>query len=125
MKIDAWTNHPISELGDSKNKGAPIREVTIVGYDGGRYARVSVNGITVPINADQLQVRPKRPSKAPAKPSTESRQPAKPLSPGLVVDSAYIRIKNSRPDSPDSIYNRIKNAYADTADSVYDRIQRS
>ena len=42
----AFTDYPISELGDPQNKEAPIRECKPIDYDGNKYATVEVGGIT-------------------------------------------------------------------------------
>lgn len=39
-----WTDYPIEALGDIPNKIAPVREVTVLSYDGDKYCKVLVEG---------------------------------------------------------------------------------
>ncbi len=105
MRMRAWTDYSISELGDKKGQPGPIREVTIIHYDGGDTADVMFKGATVAVKVDRLYLRSGRAAEAPVKPSQSEKMRAA----GAVVDSAYIRIKNSKPDSPNSAYSRIRN----------------
>lgn len=41
-KFTCWTDYPFVELGDVPNQPAPIRRVTVTGYDGDKYAKVEV-----------------------------------------------------------------------------------
>lgn len=41
-KFTCWTDYPFTELGDVPNQSAPIRRVTVTGYDGDKYAKVEV-----------------------------------------------------------------------------------
>ena len=104
MRMRAWTDYPISELGDKKGQPGPIREVTIVHFDGGDTAEVMFKGVTLTVKVDRLYLRSGRAAEAPLKPPSEKLK-----APGAVVDSAYIRIKNSKPNSPNSAYSRIRN----------------
>ncbi len=49
MIIDAFTDYPIAELGDVDGEIAPIRAVTVVGYDGSLYCQVRVPGVAEPV----------------------------------------------------------------------------
>ena len=101
----AWTDYPISELGDKRGQRGPIREVTIIHYDGGDTADVMFKSATVTVKVDRLYLRPDGAAAAPVKSSQSEKMRAS----GAVVDSAYIRIKNSKPNSPNSAYSRIRN----------------
>jgi hypothetical protein len=50
-KIDAWTDYPINELGDTPNEEAPIRECQIIDYDHNKYCTVLVDGVTTDIKS--------------------------------------------------------------------------
>lgn len=41
-KFTCWTDYPFTELGDVAYQPAPVRRVTVVGYDGDKYAKVKV-----------------------------------------------------------------------------------
>jgi hypothetical protein len=104
MELRAWTNSAIPELDDAPGQAAPIREATIVGYDGGERAIAIVDGKTVRIEIRLLYMRPRAAKKAPA---AVAAKPPPRRSPSIAVDSAYVRIKNSRADSKE-IYERIR-----------------
>lgn len=40
MSIQAWTDYPFTELGDEPGQEAPVREITLLSYDGDKYVRV-------------------------------------------------------------------------------------
>ena len=106
MKIQAWTDCAIPELGDKKGRPGPIREVTIVRYDGGETADIVFKGTTARVEVGRLYVRAEQTGELAIK--RAPREPARLRSSAMIVDSAYIRIKNSRPNSPYSAYSRIK-----------------
>lgn len=56
----AWTDYPIVELGDTPGQEAPIREVTVLGWDGNKYAEVEVEGVRTSFKAGYLYLRPGR-----------------------------------------------------------------
>lgn len=56
----AWTDYPIVELGDTPNQEAPIREVTVLGWDGNKYAEVEVEEVRTSFKAGYLYRRPGR-----------------------------------------------------------------
>jgi hypothetical protein len=43
--MKTWTDYPITELGDEPGKIAPIRECTVLNYDGNKYCDVRVDGV--------------------------------------------------------------------------------
>ncbi|MGD0722354.1 MAG: hypothetical protein ABR970_15055 [Roseiarcus sp.] len=108
MRVKAWVSHSFVELGDHGEGAAPIREVTVVGYDGGRYADVIVCGQPARCAIDRITVRPepKGPAaKAPPKSATAAmaRQ---------MTDSqtTYSRIRAMQDDPRTSIHARVKAA---------------
>jgi len=40
--ITAWTDYPITELGDTPGQEAPIRQVFVVSWDGNKYASIII-----------------------------------------------------------------------------------
>lgn len=52
--MKAWTDYPIVELGDTEGVEAPIKEVDVVSYDGDKYCRVRVSGITIQVKSGYL-----------------------------------------------------------------------
>lgn len=50
----AFTDYPITDLGDRPGAPAPIRACRIVSYDGNKYAQVLVGGYVVEIKAGYL-----------------------------------------------------------------------
>lgn len=40
-----YTDYPFTALGDIPYQEAPIREVSIISYDGDKYAEISVEGV--------------------------------------------------------------------------------
>ena len=50
----AYTDYPITELGDAPNQTAPVRKVALLSYDGDKYARVLIQGITKEIRLGYL-----------------------------------------------------------------------
>jgi len=52
--MKAYTDYPITELGDKPNKIAPIRVVDIIDYDLDKYATVEVEGTTKEIKTGYL-----------------------------------------------------------------------
>ena len=63
-KFTCWTDYPLTELGDAPNQLAPVRRVTVVGYDGDKYATVEVvhgnKTLTTKIKAGYLHINPVR-----------------------------------------------------------------
>lgn len=53
-KIVAYTDYPFISLGDVGGQTAPIREVTVICFDGERYCRVWVEGIVDEVKAGYL-----------------------------------------------------------------------
>lgn len=52
--MQAFTDYPFRALGDKEFIPAPIREVTILSYDGDKYCRVAVGNIERSIKAGYL-----------------------------------------------------------------------
>lgn len=55
-----WTDYPIFELGDVSGQKAPIRECIPIGYDGDKYSRVIVGGVTTEFKAGYIYTKPGR-----------------------------------------------------------------
>jgi hypothetical protein len=91
MELRAWTDSVVSELGDAPDKVAPIREATILGYDGRKHAVALVAGKVMKIDIRHLYVRQPEPKKA--QPAVVAA-PA-PQGPPVGLDSAYVRIKTA------------------------------
>jgi hypothetical protein len=53
-----WTDYPIVELGDTPGQPAPVRQVTVLGYDGNKYCRVRVNGVETEIKRGYIHGDP-------------------------------------------------------------------
>jgi hypothetical protein len=92
----AWTDSPITALGDKLDTpypGAPIREVRAVSYDGDEYVTVDVEGVTAEVKADYLYLFPARqdwgkllPAEAlQALPRTPTEEPSPSLPPEPVL----------------------------------------
>lgn len=58
--MNAWTDYPILELGDVAGQEAPIRECTVLAYDGDKYADVIVGGVRTNFKAGYLYPKPQR-----------------------------------------------------------------
>ena len=58
--INAWTDYPITDIGDIPNKEAPIRKCKVLKYDGNKYCLVEVKGVKQlqTIKAGYLYVSP-------------------------------------------------------------------
>ena len=102
MKLRAWTDAVVPELGDVQNRAAPVREATIVAYDGGEQATAIVEGKVVRIDVRFLYMRQGAVEKAPA----VEFKPAMRRSSSTAMESAYVRIKSSGQNSPDVITKR-------------------
>lgn len=63
--MKAWTDYPITELGDTPHVEAPVREIEVLAYDGDKYCRVLVCGIEKSIKAGYLYQEPGRCSEKP------------------------------------------------------------
>jgi hypothetical protein len=64
--MNAFTDYPITALGDEPRKPAPIRECRVLSYDGDKYCVVDVAGRREEIKAGYLYARPGRSGEAPA-----------------------------------------------------------
>ena len=62
--MKAYTDYPILELGDISGEEAPIREVTIVYYDGDKRCRVIIEGVEEEIKTGYLYKAPVRAEEA-------------------------------------------------------------
>jgi len=52
--IKCWTDYPFTMLGDTAGAKAPHRKVTVLGYDGNKYATIVVEGDVTEIKAGYL-----------------------------------------------------------------------
>ena len=52
--MKAWTDYPITELGDTPGMRAPVRECEVTEYDGDKYCRVVVGGHSIEIKSGYL-----------------------------------------------------------------------
>jgi len=52
--MEAFTDYPIRDLGDSPNEIAPIREVEVLSYDGNKYCMILVDGVTTEVKSGYL-----------------------------------------------------------------------
>lgn len=48
MFVQAWTDYPIAELGDSSGKIAPIRLCRVLAYDRNKYCVIRLGELMVP-----------------------------------------------------------------------------
>jgi hypothetical protein len=92
MQIPAWTDSPMSQLGDRDQRAGPIRAVTIIRYDGGDSADVRCGAEIVSVKATRLYPRP-RPRVTPSGTNAPTTKTIRFLS--IVEDSAYMRIKRA------------------------------
>jgi hypothetical protein len=107
MELRAWTDSVVSELGDAPDKAAPIREATILGYDGRKHAVALVAGKVMKIDIRHLYVRQPPPEKA--QPAVAPPPPPR-QGPLVELDSAYVRIKTAGAYARPAIRRRAYNA---------------
>jgi hypothetical protein len=107
MELRAWTDFVVPELGDAPDEAAPIREATILSYDGRKHAIALVAGKMMRIDVRHLYVRPPEPKKAPAAVVAAPRPQQGPL---IELDSAYVRIKTSGANAKPVVYRRAYDA---------------
>lgn len=55
--INAWTDYPITRLGDKEDKLAPMRACKILAYDKNKYCRVKVGRYVEEIKSGYLYIR--------------------------------------------------------------------
>lgn len=65
QSVIAWTDYPITELGDLEKSIVPIRECRIISYDGNKYCCVQINGIEKEIRTGYLYSKYGRYNQAP------------------------------------------------------------
>lgn len=58
--MKAYTDYPMTHLGDESGKKAPIREVFIHGWDGDKYVYLTVEGTVVSVKAGYIYPTPNR-----------------------------------------------------------------
>ena len=63
--MKAWTDYPITELGDAEGQEAPIRECEVISYDGDKYCDVIVGGVLTSTKCGYLYSTPGRFGEAP------------------------------------------------------------
>lgn len=64
--IKAWTDYPITELGDTSGQESPARECEVLAYDGDRYCQIGVGGVVKEVKAGYLYSRRGRVGAVPA-----------------------------------------------------------
>ena len=57
MAAKTWTDYPMTALGDTPGQRAPIREASLISYDGDRYVRCDVEGTVIHIKSGYLHAR--------------------------------------------------------------------
>lgn len=55
-KIPAWTDYPITQLGDEPNVKAPVRRCEVVDWNGDKYVWVIVEGLDEPVSIKRWYV---------------------------------------------------------------------
>ena len=70
-EISGYTDYPILELGDESGKEAPIREAIAIAYDGDKYLKVIVEGITTSFKCGYFYPKPGRCGKVKQVPFSE------------------------------------------------------
>lgn len=63
--LKAWTDYPFEELGDAAGVEAPVRECVVLSYDGNKYCRIEVGGVTTEVKAGYLYRQPGRVGEVP------------------------------------------------------------
>ncbi|HGN2557711.1 hypothetical protein [Pseudomonas aeruginosa] len=58
--MKAFTDYPFTFLGDVAYQEAPIRSVEVHGWDGDKYARITVEGESASVKAGYLYQQPGR-----------------------------------------------------------------
>ncbi|PHR83142.1 MAG: hypothetical protein COA64_00355 [Henriciella sp.] len=65
--ICLWTDYPIVELGDEPGKRAPVRRIDALHeYDGDRYVKLTVGGVTKEIKSGYIYTKPGRLGEVPS-----------------------------------------------------------
>lgn len=52
--MKAFTDYPFEELGDEPYVKAPVREVSVISFDGNKYCRILVDGFETEVKAGYL-----------------------------------------------------------------------
>lgn len=55
-----WTDYPLLHLGDKPNEPAPVRQVTVIGYDGDKCCDVLVGTVELQLKCGYLYTKPQR-----------------------------------------------------------------
>lgn len=55
--MKAYTDYPITELGDKPNTVSPVRLVNVISYDGDKYCKVEVEGVKKEIKSGYLYAK--------------------------------------------------------------------
>lgn len=63
--LQAWTDYPFAELGDTPGEPAPIRPCLVLHYDGNKYCQVEVGDTLLDVKAGYLYRQPGRSGDAP------------------------------------------------------------
>lgn len=64
--MKAWTDYPITALGDVPSALAPVRECEVVAWDRDKYATIHICGVTEEVKAGYLYSTPGRCGEAPS-----------------------------------------------------------
>jgi hypothetical protein len=64
--IKAFTDYPFTELGDTSGQLAPVRQVTVKGWDGDKYVTIEVEGKITTVKYGYLYSTPGRCGDVPA-----------------------------------------------------------
>ena len=57
--MKALTDYPFELLGDKAGEEAPIRQITVISYDGDKYCKIRVEGINENIKRGYIYQMPK------------------------------------------------------------------
>lgn len=58
--MKAYTDYPFTELGDIAREQAPIRQCTVISYDGDKYCKIVVGKLITEVKAGYLYKEPGR-----------------------------------------------------------------
>ena len=61
-----YTDYPFRELGDKPYAEAPVREISLIGYDADKYVDILVEGMILSVKYGYIYMEPKRAGETPA-----------------------------------------------------------
>lgn len=70
----AYTDYPMTHLGDTPGKEAPIREVFVHGWDGDKYVYITVEGTVTSIKYGYIYPSPARCGDVPCVPYKDHKE---------------------------------------------------